>query len=237
MTGLILVLENALRHKRRNVMNELVKVVEQDSRQLVDARDLHGELGVKTPFAQWINRKIKDYGYVEGADFFSETGKHSDSRVVDYRLTVGTAKELATAERCEKSKEIRKQLIAREEAWNEPDMVIFRAVQLVEHSIKHYGPAIRKFEDAAAKLLKDKNMAPIAKSLASAANDLMLVMDPVVIKSDAMQRELGGLMQHYGLDREALDDIVFGIREKLGSKAFYALSEVYESGNKKLLSA
>jgi len=155
----------------------------------------------------------------------------------EYDLTVEMTKELAVVENNEKGREIRKYLIRLEEAWNSPEMVVQRASQLVGDAIKHYALAINKFRGTAEKLAKDKNLALAIKPLVNAADDLTSIMDPIVIKSETMQKKLGGLMRHYNLDREALDDIVFGIREKLGSKVFHELSEVYESGNRKLLSA
>jgi len=56
-------------------MNELIKVVDQGDQKLVDARDLYEKLGVKSRFNDWINNRIKDYGYVEGEDFFRAWGR------------------------------------------------------------------------------------------------------------------------------------------------------------------
>jgi predicted transcriptional regulator len=37
---------------------------------LVDARLLHQRLGIKVKFADWIKRRMQEYGLLEGQDFF-----------------------------------------------------------------------------------------------------------------------------------------------------------------------
>lgn len=37
--------------------------------QVVNARDLHAALEVKTKFADWIKRTIEDYDYIEDQDY------------------------------------------------------------------------------------------------------------------------------------------------------------------------
>jgi len=111
-------------------MDELIKVVEKDSRQLIDARDLYEKLGVKSRFNDWINNRIKDYGYVENEDFFSHLGESTGGRPgKEYSLTVETAQELAIVENNEKGREIRKYLIECARAWHTPEKVIARARQ------------------------------------------------------------------------------------------------------------
>jgi len=111
-------------------MNELIKVVEQGNERLVNARDLYEKLGVKSRFNDWINNRIKDYGYIEGEDYFFEKLKNPKGQSLhEYQLTVETARELAIVENNEKGREIRKYLIERARAWNTPEMVIKRARQ------------------------------------------------------------------------------------------------------------
>jgi anti-repressor protein len=56
-------------------MNELIKVVEQNGEQTVNARDLHEALAVKRDFSTWIKDRIEKYGFVEGEDFSPNLGK------------------------------------------------------------------------------------------------------------------------------------------------------------------
>ena len=49
-------------------MTELIKITEQNGQKLVDARELHGVLQVKSDFNNWMKNRIKDYGFVENQD-------------------------------------------------------------------------------------------------------------------------------------------------------------------------
>lgn len=52
--------------------NELIRVVEQDGKQLVSARELHEFLGSKKHMTQWIKSYVSnenEYGFVEGIDY------------------------------------------------------------------------------------------------------------------------------------------------------------------------
>ena len=84
--------------------------------QTVNARDLHFFLEVKTPFKDWIRRRIEDFGFVENVDFVKITAKSNGSNlsetyggrpVTEYFLSLSMAKELAMVERTPKGKEAR----------------------------------------------------------------------------------------------------------------------------------
>jgi phage anti-repressor protein len=60
-------------------MNDLVKVVENEGRQTVSARDLHKQLGVRRRFSTWIKGRIEKYGFVEGEDFLTALAGESKS--------------------------------------------------------------------------------------------------------------------------------------------------------------
>jgi anti-repressor protein len=55
----------------------------------------------------------------------------------DYLLTLSAAKELAIVENNEKGREIRLYLIKVEEAWNSPQMVMARALQIADRELKN----------------------------------------------------------------------------------------------------
>jgi phage anti-repressor protein len=141
-------------------MNELITVTEHNGRPAINARDLHQRLEVGRDFSTWIKDRIEKYEYVEGKDYhlpkFGEvvnksTGqanliipKFGDNQVsshggrrkgagrpeIDYLLSIGTAKEIVTSENNAKSLEIRRYLIKVEEAWNTPEAVRLRAMQM-----------------------------------------------------------------------------------------------------------
>lgn len=70
----------------------------------VNARDLHGALGVKTNFRDWVKRTIKALGLVEGVDFIRpdlrpdlsvNTGR--GRRAKEYHLTLSAAQRIAVS--------------------------------------------------------------------------------------------------------------------------------------------
>ena len=125
-------------------MNELVKVIERDNVQMVNARDLHAALGVKTKFRYWIWNRVKDYGFIEGEDFYTQPGEVAVGRPEkDYFLTTSMAKELTVLHNGEIGKQIRRYLLQVEKAWNTPEAVIQRAraagaIMLTEESMEAF---------------------------------------------------------------------------------------------------
>lgn len=73
---------------------------------VVNARDLHEFLEVKTNFRDWIARRIADYGFLEEKDFrsfLSETSVGRPSQ--EYAITIDMAKELSMVERNDRGKQ------------------------------------------------------------------------------------------------------------------------------------
>lgn len=91
----------------------------------VNARELHAFLEVKTRFNDWINNRIKEYGFTQDVDFnttenlvASETKTYGQGRI-DYFITLDMAKELSMVERNAKGKEARRYFIACEKELKE----------------------------------------------------------------------------------------------------------------------
>ena len=111
-------------------MNELITVKDDGARQFVAARELYVSLGVARDFSTWIKDRIEKYGFIEGADFSPELGESSGGRPgIEYNLSLEMAKELAMVENNDKGREVRRYLISLEKAWNNPEMVMARALQ------------------------------------------------------------------------------------------------------------
>jgi phage anti-repressor protein len=78
----------------------------------VSAWDLYQYLGVNTKFSMWLNRRLNDYGFIEGKDFVPFLGESTGGRPrEDYILSIDTAKEIAMVEKTDKGREIRRYLI------------------------------------------------------------------------------------------------------------------------------
>lgn len=90
-----------------NSMQEIIKIQENNGKQAVSARELHGFLGVDTIFANWIKRMF-EYGFDEGKDFIPILEKNPRGRPsADYALSLNCAKEIAMIQRTPKGKQAR----------------------------------------------------------------------------------------------------------------------------------
>jgi phage anti-repressor protein len=80
--------------------------------QTVDGRALHTFLEVQTEFSKWMERRIEEYGFIDGQDFSSFLAKSTGGRPTkEYALAIDMAKELSMVERTAKGKEARQYFI------------------------------------------------------------------------------------------------------------------------------
>lgn len=116
-------------------MNELFNVTTNGDKLTLSARDLHNQLQIHTKFNDWFSR-MKEYGFDEGTDFYSFLSESTGGRpATDYQITLDMAKEIAMLQRNEKGKEIRRKLIELEKAWNSPEKVMARALDIAHKTI------------------------------------------------------------------------------------------------------
>lgn len=122
-------------------MNELARIIpintENPERITVFARDLHAFLEVDTRFNDWFPRMC-EFGFEEGKDFYSFLSKTQNggrpSR--DAELTIDMAKEICMLQRNEKGKIARRYFVELEKAWNSPEKVMARALQIANNQVK-----------------------------------------------------------------------------------------------------
>lgn len=116
-------------------MNQLINVWQTErGNQAVNARDLHGFLGVGRDFSNWIKGRIEKYDFIENKDYcklyydslgnrvnlgLAKSGEQENKGIqkIEYVLTLSMAKELAMVENNEKGKEARKYFIECEEKF------------------------------------------------------------------------------------------------------------------------
>lgn len=121
-------------------MNEIIKVnCENADRPTVLGRELHEALEVKAKYADWFKRMC-EYGFVEGVDFtcFSNLrseNQHGGQNKIDHQLTIDMAKEICMLQRTEKGKYFRQYFIEVEKAWNTPEMIMGRALQIAQRQL------------------------------------------------------------------------------------------------------
>ncbi|EHZ2231806.1 phage antirepressor KilAC domain-containing protein [Listeria monocytogenes] len=98
------------------IANDMLPVLENEKgEKFVNARTLHEKLMTTTKFADWIKRRIRQYGFVENEDFFSllknEKRAIGGTTSIDYIFTLDSGKELAMVENTEQGRAIRKYFI------------------------------------------------------------------------------------------------------------------------------
>ena len=83
--------------------------------QTVNARELHDFLEVKSRFNDWINNRIRDFGFVENQDFVTVTKNLVSGGIQkEIYLSIDMAKELSMVERNEKGRQARQYFIEME---------------------------------------------------------------------------------------------------------------------------
>ncbi len=86
---------------------------------VINARELHSVLKVETRFNDWISRRIAEYDFKEGQDFYSFLSKTKGRPSVEYNFKIDSAKEIAMVENNEIGKQIRRYFIEVEKHWRE----------------------------------------------------------------------------------------------------------------------
>ena len=124
-------------------MNELFKVVYDNDRITLSARELHEFLEVGTQFKDWFPRMV-EYGFNCGTDFNPlkneqvrlEGNREVKRELQDYQITLEMAKEIAMIQRSEKGKQARKYFIQLEKKWNSPECVMNRALEYSKKQVE-----------------------------------------------------------------------------------------------------
>ena len=128
---------------RKENMNELLKINTTDSERItVSARELYQFLEATERFNSWFER-MTQYGLVENTDYTTvkkltevpNNGGIQIRELDDYQLTIDTAKQIAMLQRNEKGTQARKYFIQVENAWNSPERVMARALEIAHKTI------------------------------------------------------------------------------------------------------
>lgn len=136
--------EKSLAQKNESV-NEL-QIIEKDGIQAVSARELYKGLEIQCRFSLWWENNSKEF--VENEDFtsvFKDTEVQNNGgiqirQLQDYAISIDMAKSICLMSRTEIGKTYRNYLIKLEKAWNTPEAVMSRALQLANKTldnIKH----------------------------------------------------------------------------------------------------
>lgn len=152
-------------------MNELVKIEIKDGKQLVSGRELHNFLEVGTPYDKWFSRMC-EYGFTEEKDFSTFLSESTGGRpATNHLLTIPMAKEISMLQRSEKGKQARIYFIKCEEAWNNEDMILARALQIQNKKIIGYTEHIKMLET---QIEEDKPKVIFADAVAASKNSILV---------------------------------------------------------------
>lgn len=117
-------------------MNELIKINYENDKPTVNGRDLHAALEIETPYAKWFKRMC-EYGFAENIDYrtvdknvFRVDGTEMPQKQSDHQLSINMAKQLCMIQRSEIGRKFREYFIQVEEAWNSPEKIMERAMQI-----------------------------------------------------------------------------------------------------------
>ena len=106
--------------------NELIKIKNDNGKQLVSGRELHEFLGVGRDFTTWIKGRISKYDFIENEDFTvlniapqNGGASHGGQHKLDYIISIDMAKELSMVENNDKGKQARKYFIQCEKKLKE----------------------------------------------------------------------------------------------------------------------
>lgn len=126
-------------------MNKIMLITEPvTGEHFISARELHEKLGIETRFNDWFSR-ICEYGFIEDTDFYSKMSKSftGGRPQTDYEISIEMAKQICMLQRSEKGREYREYFIKLEKAWNTPEAIFARALQMADKTIANVNEQIR----------------------------------------------------------------------------------------------
>ena len=166
-------------------MNDLIAINYDTDKPTVSGRELHEALGVETRYNDWFKR-MSEYGFTEGEDFYSNLSKTSDGGrpSTDHQLTIPMAKELCMLQRNEKGKQFRQYFIKVEEAWNSPEMVMKRALEIANRKVEELKQRTFTLET---QIEQDKPKVLFAQAVETAHTSILIGDLAKILKQNGVQ--------------------------------------------------
>lgn len=136
---------------------DIITIYEEQGDFPVNGRELHEKLGINTRYNDWF-RRMCEYGFEEEKDFQSITQKRvtaqgNETSYSNHQLSLSMAKELCMLQRTEQGRTIRRYLISIEEAWNTPEKVLARALQVANKVIDNFKDEVKALSEKNAEML------------------------------------------------------------------------------------
>lgn len=122
-------------------ISQMFNIQEKDNGEIaISGRELYEALEIKTQYTKWFER-MTEYGYKENIDYIAISQKRLTAQgnvttYIDHALTIDTAKEIAMIQRNEIGRSVRQHFIRIEDAWNSPEMIVERALQIQTNKVE-----------------------------------------------------------------------------------------------------
>lgn len=118
-------------------MSNLIKIeINDQMEQTVSSRELHDKLGIKKDFTDWFKQQVERLGLIEDRDFTPFWGESTGGRPsMDFRVPIDIGKHLCMISGGELAHQIRGYFIQLEKAWNSPEQIMARAIQIANKQI------------------------------------------------------------------------------------------------------
>ena len=166
-------------------MNEL-QIIEKDGIQAVSARELYKGLEISKRFSEWWKTNSKDF--VKNEDFYGvylkvQSNQYGgEQEIQDYAISIDMAKSICLMSRTEIGKTYRNYLINLEKAWNTPETVMSRALQLanktldnIRHQVAIMQPKAIVYDELVDRS-KTMNFRDMAAKLGFTQNEFMTIL-------------------------------------------------------------
>lgn len=119
---------------------QLIPLNENETGEVVlSGRQLHEFLEIGTEYRKWFPR-MAEYGFTENQDYIRVSQKcptlGGEQEIVDHVIKLDMAKEIAMIQRNEKGKQARQYFIQVEKAWNSPEMIMKRALEIANRNVQ-----------------------------------------------------------------------------------------------------
>ncbi len=127
-------------------MNELIKVETISDIQYVSSlRALYIDCGMnKSQWSRWAKGNISSNSFfTENSDYIPLDTVSNHNPVVDFKVSFDMSKHLVMQMRTDKAHEYRNYLINLEKAWNNPEVVMARALQIANTNIVNYQKEVK----------------------------------------------------------------------------------------------
>lgn len=122
---------------------QIIPIKENETGEIIlSGRDLHEFLEIGTRYDTWFGRMV-EYGFTENQDYASVAQKRATNNpknpyteYIDHAIKLDMAKELAMIQRNEKGKQARQYFLKVEKAWNSPEMIMKRALEIANRRVE-----------------------------------------------------------------------------------------------------